>query len=468
MNKILYKNPIVGIGSANAFPFIGPVDFLKNYSIMCIKKRKDIDLIRKDTSVFCLEEVCPGIVVPRANSKELLKIDASQEYISGFNNPSIFSRKVTPGIEKFASAQNLTVLGNARSVRDKYENKVFFRESLKASGIEPIPAETYEYRDITWELLKNIQKRIGKKIVLQVSELTYGGGVGTAFIENEADFGDFITRMERLKNAKVPRKVETVIVTPYVEGTPSSIIGCVTKYGVITGTVQTQLQDISEVFCPKKGSGVYCGHDWSYKRYPDNVVYEAKKIARLFGEHISKDGYRGIFGLDLIINEELEKVYPIECNPRYTDALPVFTQLAVKRGLPTFEYFHFLEHMGVSYKIDVEKISMDYFDNFQGSQMILMLREDTHTTNRGEIEAGIYKYFDGEVKYLRPSYKFSDLAGDNEFLLTDGVPYKNTQFKRHGRIMRAIFPVSVLAGKNILKPEIKGLINNIYKKLDCA
>lgn len=464
-----YKKQIIGIGAVNVFPLISPATFLKNYSMMSIKKSKDLDLIKKDFDVFCLEEEDPDSAkkIIRSNPKELLSFESSRNFIKQKGKPDIFARKTTPGVQNFCDVNGLNLLGNKKQIRDPYENKLIFRNSLIACGIKPIEGEVFELNKLNWQVIKKLQKKYGKKLVLQAAELAFGGGVGTGFVTDEKDFESFMNRMQMLKNGPLaPRKIENIIVTRFVAGTPSSILGCVTRHGVITGPVQTQLQDIPNVSYPGKGSGVYCGHDWSYKKYSDSIIFQAQEIARIFGKFIGKSGYKGIFGLDLIINESKNKVYPIECNPRYTDALPVLSLLSAKKGVESLEYYHFLEFLGVDYDVDVDSVSKKYAEGVDGSQILIMSKFNVPTQNIGELEAGIYKFEGDDILFDRPSYNPADLNGDNEFLLTDGVPYKFTRFKRMARIMRAIFPGSVLKKDKELSERTSKIIERIYDRLD--
>ena len=468
MKKINNTFPVVGIGAANAFPLITPAYFLDKYAIACIRKRKDLDLIKKDFDVFCLEEDDPqNSAVPRTNPGELLKIDSTREFIQKFGKTLLFSRKTTPGIQKFSKENHLKLLGNEKEIRDVYENKFYFRQTLIDCGLNPIPGAVAKFEDATWQWVQSLKEKFGNKIVLQAAELVYGGGVGTAFIENENDFNIYMERMKKIKySPEVPRNIQHIILTKFVEGTPSSVIGVSTKHGVICGSIQTQLQDIADVSYPGKGSGIYCGHDWSYKRYSEEIIAKVKKITKTFGTYIYKKGYKGIFGLDLLIDENKNEVFPVECNPRYTDALPVLSLLAKKKQLTPLEYYHFAEHMGIEYELDVDDLSSEYLEGFEGSQILLMSKTDKPTTNHGELEAGIYIFENGKLKFQRHSYYPGDIKDNGEFLLTDGVPYKGTYFKKMARIMRVIFPISVLMGDKKLKPHISEIVNQIYTDLD--
>ena len=456
---------IIGIGAANAFPFIIPSYFLKDYSIMCIRDRKDTRLIKKHVQVFCVEDLIPNVNVAKVNQQELLDQEVSQEYLSKFNNLFIFVRKTTPSTQHLTDEKHLKLLGNSKTVRDPFENKLIFRQTLKSIGIKTVDGFSIPYREMNFDVIKKAQSKLGKKLVLQAAELTHGGGVGTGFIEDKNDYDTYMDRMDRVINLN-GRKIENINIAKFVSGTPSSVLGCVTKFGVIVGSIQTQIQDIPEVCNLSKGDGVYCGHDWYYKKTTKKIYDQVYKITNEFGKKIAESGYKGIFGLDLIIDYGTGQVYPIECNPRYTDALPVASFLAMEKRVPSLEYYHFLEHLELDYKLNVKRINEKYRKQFKASQILLMSKSDFLTKNNGELEAGIYEYKKENLKFIKQSFEIKDIRNNNQFLITDGVSFKNTLFKPRSRIVRLVFKISILKKDKELKDEIKKLINLVYDKLD--
>ena len=465
VNKINVGQKVVGIGAKGAFAYVTPFYFLDNYSVMCLYNRKDTQLIKKRFDVFTLEENIPNLDVPRDNQKELLKFEVSRNFINTFNSPNIFVRKSTKGVERFVNQNNLTLLANKISVKDQFENKLNFRNVLKQIGLKPIDGFSIKYKDLSYSLISNAQLRYGRRIVLQVAELTHGGGVGTGFIENRNDYEEFIKKINKLTLPPSNRKIKNVTISRYISGIQISILACVTRYGVITGSVQTQIQDIEDVLGGSKTSGAYCGHDFSHKRISEESLNKAKQIAKSFGEYLALQNYKGIFGLDLIISED-EDVYPVECNSRYTDAIPISSFLDIEKGLKPLEYYHFLEMLGYKYKINADKISRGYLKPRDFSQLLVTSKSDSWTVNSGELEAGIYRYEGDSLHFVRHTFNPLDLKNNNEFLVTDGVPNIGTKFKPQSRVLRLVFSKSILASRGKLEKDVSNTIRKIYEKLD--
>ncbi len=462
--KSLFKGvgPIFGI-SPNAFSRVVPGDFVENYFIICYKNRKETEVISKDKNVFCIEKLYPNVKPLKVNAKEILSLNEVKEFIkSKGGDAKILLYKPTPSTEKIAKEMGWKVIANTYELANYLENKKTFREALENSGATPVVGETFLFDDLNLDLFHSFQEKYGKKLVFQVAEMTAGGGTGTAFLEADSDLEAFINKIKPKKETF--NKIKNVNVTKFITGDPASIVACVTRQGILTGVIQNQIQDIGDVRTITDGNGLFCGHDWGFGQYSDNMQKQAKDIAKKFGEHIKALGYKGIFGMDLIANKDEDSVYPIECNPRYTDAFPVFSEMAISKGLVPMDVFHILEFLDVDYEYDIEELSKKYDQEFLGAQIILETKTDKFTKVNGVINPGIYSFdHNGEIKYLKEGYRFEQLENDNEVLVTEGVPTTGTIFKPGARIVRLVFKKSILEKIKELTLEIKSVITYFYK-----
>ncbi len=459
---------IIGV-APNAFSRVVPSEYFPNYSIVCFKYRKETDIISKDIEVFCAEKADPEAFVYQMNAGEILKLESVKSFINSKNNPHLLIYKPTKGAETAAHRMGWKLIGNSATVKYEIENKLSFRNLLDIAGIESIKGETVPFAQLTEEVYKRVYEKYGGKLVFQICEMTTGGGTGTAFINNIDDYRAFMDKFT-LKKQKLSA-IENVNITKFIEGVPTSIAACTTKSGVLTGRIQTQILDISETRDTSEGSGLFCGHDFAFGNYDDNLNSQAKEFAIKFGEYIYNNlGYKGIFGLDLITNVKEGNVYPVECNPRYTDAFPVLSEIHNSNGAVPMDVFHIFEHMGVDYEINVDEISKQYSQKTPASQIILETKSNDWKKVTGDIKAGIYKLkaqeqLSNSISYSRPGYRFEHLQSENEFLITEGVPFKDTVFKGGSRILRLMFPKSILKSSHELTDNAKDIIKNVYKLL---
>lgn len=456
-------SPIVGI-APTPFPRVTMAGYLNDYSIVCFKFRREVPIIKGQVDVFCLEERYPDIRVPKVNAKEILSLSKVQDYLKSKPGVSLLLYKPSHAIEEMAVNYGWKIIGNRYEVKELYENKKNFREVLKACGVEPISGEVVKFDDLDIDLYHQLKVKYGEHLVFQIAEMTAGGGTGTAFINDDNEFDAFKEKFT-IKREKLTA-IEHVNVTRFITGIPSSIAGCITRYGVLSGRIQTQIQDIPDVRVLTEGSGLFCGHDWSFRQYPDKLQKQAKDIAKKFGEYIYKQGYRGIFGLDLLVDEKEEKVYPVECNPRFTDAFPVLSMMYQSKGLLPMDVFHVLEHLNVDYQYDIEGLSQKYDQPLEGAQIILETKTDKWTKAAGEVKAGIYRFEGKQIQFVRDGYSYVHLQSENEFLVTEGVPFVGTVYKPGARVLRLVFKKAILKEAKELTDEAKEIIRQIYALVD--
>lgn len=460
--------PIVGI-SPNAFSRVIPETFLTNYSIICFKWRGETQSIASDMEILSVEKSYPEVRTERVNAMEILKLDEVKSYIKEKDVKHLLVYKSTRGVEAIAQEMGWNIIGNPIEIKDQFENKAFFRDALNEAGITPIPGRVVPIVKMSLEYFHELQETIGgakgAKIVFQLAEITAGGGTGTSFLASDEDYRKFETRLnERLSNDEKGR-LQSITVAKFVNGIPSSIAGCVTQSGTITGGIQTQIQDIPNVRSLSEGSGLFCGHDWSFKQYNDELQMQAFQIAQKFGEVLKKRGYKGIFGIDLLIDESENVVYPVECNPRYTDAFPVLSMMHLSKGLTPLDYYHVLEHMNVPFTVDAPVESSRLRQPLSGAQIILETKTDQWTQVTGFIQAGVYTLENGKIDFKRSGYRYEDLKDESEFLLTEGVPFTGTVFKPGARILRLVTKKALLKTQKELTDEAADIIDQIYKEV---
>lgn len=464
---------IIGIGPS-AWPRIITSYYFPKFKTICLNDSQDDEFVRNaGCEVFSIKKNDPKIEVFPQTPGRIINTDLVKNYIKNVNEPfSFLVYKSSNYLEKVCEKEGWNFIGNKKSFMDIYENKKLFKEILRKIGVETIPGENLPIDNLTDKKFKEYQQKLGqKKLVLQLAEMTYGGGAGTFFIEDIRDLAVFRERVEKIRKnfERKKKKIETVNIAPFITGTSCSISCCATKKGVLTGPIQTQVIDIPEVASFEPGrSGTYAGTDWGYKNYSKESQKQADCIAQKFGDYIYNKGYKGIFGLDLIV-EDSGKVWPVECNPRDTDAFPMVSMQMMKAGGIPLDVFHNLEHLGVDYDFDFNEINDAYKSRpFTCSQIIIENRLPSSAFISGEMKAGIYSFNNkGLLTYEKQGYSIFDLEKENQILITEGVP-RNLNDRGYGlsvRIFRVIKKGKILEAPSKLTSEMKDVIEDIYKKL---
>jgi len=464
---------IIGIGPS-AWPRIITSYYFPKFKTICLNNSQDDEFVRDlGEEVFSLRKENPNIEVSPQTPGRIIETDLVKKYVKDIEEPfSFLVYKSSSYLEKVCDVNGWDFIGNKKSFMDIYENKKFFKEILREIGVETIPGENILIDELTDEKFIEYQEKLGKKkLVLQLAEMTYGGGSGTFFIEDVHELKVFRERVSEIrKNFEgKKKKIETVNIAPFIEGTSCSVSCAATFKGTLVGPIQTQIIDIPEVASHEEGrSGTYAGTDWGLTHYSSDSQKQADVIAKKFGEYIYKAGYKGIFGLDLIVDDS-GKVWPVECNPRDTDAFPMISMLMMDAGCIPLDVFHNLEHLGVTYDFDFNEVNCSYKKvPFNASQIIIENRLPSACYIAGSMKAGVYSFNEqGDLTYKKPGISLFDLGSDQEILITEGVPknFNDRGYPMSGRIFRVIKRGKMLDRQNFLSGEMLLVVENIYKEL---
>mgnify|MGYP005839158131 CR=1 FL=1 len=422
------KNPIFG-GAVYAFERLGPEKFIENYNLLSLYNSAETALIKKDISLFCLEDKIKKRESPR-NSTSLLLNKETQRYInekSKDKKPLILVYKSSYKIEKLAKKKNwIIAIAPKKFGKKLLENKVNFRKILKKIKVAPPPGKIVSLNFLKNRRLSDLEREFGMPFVIQ--HPGKGGGKGTFFIKNSKvfSFAKKYLRKERPKE---------IIISKFIKGPSPSITGCVTRHGILSTRPQYQICDEPLLNIRPKRGGLFCGHDWSSGgNFSKNILKQAKEAVDRVGTYFKKIGYKGIFGLDFILDEQSEKLYVVECNPRLLASLPVLTMVQYENGEIPIIAFHLLEYLNIPYFIDIKKINSQMWQKKEGAQMFLYNPFKKRAKKKNDFNPGIYLSREKNLRFLRSAYELSHIKNTNEFLFTDGVPRKDDILKGYQRI----------------------------------
>ncbi len=183
---------------------------------------------------------------------------------------------------------------------------------------------------------------LGTDLVVQTP---YGdSGKTTFFIKSEDDWrehedditGEDLKVMKRINHKAAA--VEAVL----------------TRHGTIVGPFMTDLTGYEEL-TPYRGG--WCGNDLYPDALADHHRTRAIEHVRRLGDRLAKEGYRGFFEVDVLVDLDTDEVYLGELNPRISGASSITNVTAgAYADIPLF-LFHLLEYLDVDYVIDVDEIN---------------------------------------------------------------------------------------------------------------
>jgi len=475
--KNCVKTPIFGVG-VYAFDRVGLEDIVLNYRLLSLRYSLDTKIIEKTIDVFSLEKGMgtKHINMPR-NSTTVLTHPRTKEYLSKFETPALIVYKSSSKVERVCRENNWTLVATpVKFGKALFEDKIKFRKILEEIGAQPPPGEVILARNLDFYTLEN---KYGLPFVLQHPRR--GGGKGTFFIKSQEDWRNAIKKLsvhekEGEEIAEDISRLE-VIVAKYIKGPSPSITGCVTRHGILSTRPQYQLIDIPQLYNPQKGSGLFCGHDWSSSGFPEHALNQAYNFVEKVGNCFKLLGYRGIFGIDFVLDENTQELYITECNPRLLGSFPTLTMAQLANNEPPIIAFHLLEHLNMDYEMDVKSINNLMRQPKRGAQMFLHNLTGSWARSSKTVKAGVYKLrkrkfsiftFQFSNKYdlifLRRGYLLKHIKHRGEFLLTNGVLQEKSFYSPNRRLCRIITKRRVLRkDKKTLTPWARRVAETVHE-----
>ncbi len=479
-----------------AYSRISPACFLgAPYHIVSLRKTLDLPLLRAKAEIFCLEEEIGKPVQGRGlNSELLLRHSPVQRFLRKLPMPrSLLLYQNYPGLVDLAKREGWRLLANPADLRIQVGGRAFFEKLVAELGLPKVPGTIYPLQVFRGLGYDHWAKRLGPEFVVQLPDISQGGGRGTFFVRSPEGYEQL---KERLKE-EIWRgvKIASVSIHRYVQGIPASVAVCLTRNGVLTSRLQRQLIDLS--YCRTfPEDGIFCGHVWDEGRWPSGIVRAARDQVERIGRYLWDRGYKGILGIDFIIDEGNEEVYPLEINPRFTGAFPMLSLLYLKAGKIPLEVFHILEFLDVKYEIDVEALNEDYSTPIRGSHLLLFLRGEIEGASVRDLRPGLYEHNEKEkrISFVSPAYDYQDIRNDTQFVVIDGplsstgpLPFRKSsdetgrESPRSGigygasgevfgstdppyRLCRILFSYPIADMKGVVSPHALGVIDWVYDR----
>ncbi|MDB5182574.1 MAG: hypothetical protein JWO47_358 [Candidatus Saccharibacteria bacterium] len=351
----------------------------------------------------------------------------------------------------------LALLMNSPTIAHAYENKRYFRDEFA----DLIRMPEYEIKYIS-ELDKaasyrELREELGTSMVLQDEESF--GSRGTYIVHNYDEFVDAVKLLKKFSQGR------SVVVSRYVAGQTSSIQVCITKYGIFSGGIQRQLVTSKYLCNPKlEGTTKWCGGEVGVE-YPDIVQHQSREIASVVGSELASHGYKGIFGIDLIVTPENE-VYAIEINARHTGYSHLISDMQLNEGKIPFLLLHALELGNFDYEVtDTDKLPSAGRYKKPVSFMIFNNPLEVDFELKETIHPGIYLYKDGKLEFVKPAYSVSDLKGEDMVLVL--CRYKKGDLIGTGRrIIKVTKFGKIMAKDDDLSIKTQLLVSDIKKSFN--
>ena len=328
---------------------------------------------------------------------ELLLLSEVQKIITDHDS-QILVFKNTIHIEQLCKEKKWKLLNPSAVLSEKIENKttqVAWLEDL--SSLLP-PHKISLVKNIIWN---------EKFLIIQWSHSHTGDG--TILIQNEKD-------LDLLKE-KFPHRQARV--SDFIKGPMFTVNAIVTDQKILIGNISYQITGMLP-FTENIFSTV--GNDWSlpYSILNDSHIKKIEEIAQKIGEKMRRDGWEGLFGIDVIYDEERDSIRLIEINPRQPASTTYESELQISLDLKGSTIFkaHILSLTNSPIENPIIPIN-------DGSQIIQRV-----TKNSSKIDS--QKIIDAGYKVI----KYNNLKSNSDFLRiqsSKGIMESHNKFNKRGK-----------------------------------
>jgi len=393
------EDPIFFISATN-FNLLGIDEWCKNFKfinyINCYDNRHPNTFVPSEAPHPEFESI-EDIVAYLLEHKEVI------DYIkSKGGKPKAVFLMFDKRVEKICKELGIEIWFPKAALREHIDHKIETVRIGDKAGVPSVPNVLSEVKD--YEHLKKLSKPIGNDLVLQSA---FGdSGHTTFFIKNEKDFKKHEHDIVGQGEIKIMKRIDA---------RGSAIEACATSKGTIVGPLMTELVGFKEL-TPYRGG--WCGNEIFSTAFDQSIRDKARQYTFQFGNQLVKEGYRGYFELDFLIDQKDGEIYLGECNPRVTGASSMTNHAAFAHADAPLFLFHLLEFCGAKFDLDVEELNNRWADpeNIDGwCQMVIKHTEDSVDIITSAPETGIYHMNpDGSVTYNRFDYHRRAVDSENE------------------------------------------------------
>ncbi|TLP80163.1 biotin carboxylase [Maribacter sp. ACAM166] len=405
IRRFFHKNetPLYFISATN-FNMLGADEWIKGFKFIC--------------HIECFDGLHPNVFSPQQEiphdeftsiediNNYLLQHPEVQAYLNlrkkGKSAGKAMFLMFDEKTEKLAKKLGLEIMFPPAKMRTLMDNKVNTNRLAEKAGVPCVPYVLSPVSD--YAHLNKVSKILGTDLVIQTP---FGdSGHTTFFISNEEEFKKHEEEIIKEKEVKIMKRINC-------KG--SAIEACVTRHGTIVAPLMTELVGFKEL-TPYKGG--WCGNEIYPNAFSPEIREKATKYTQLFGNQLRKEGYKGYFELDFLIDQDNGEIYLGELNPRVTGASSITNHAVFALADAPLFIFHILEWMNVEYSLNVKEINDRWArqENIDGwSQLIIKHTEDTIEYVSQAPKSGIWKMFDtGHIQFDRMDTHRRAVETENE------------------------------------------------------
>ena len=433
-----------------------PLDF-----IVCCDWGQDSDILsQRLEKIFSLERNS-GIRRNWGNediSKALIRSSGEKvwQYLRTKSETYCICYRSIKKLEEVSRRQpGIKLLVSPLRLKDYFDDKVRVRKNICRQGVNLIHGETARLSSVRYQ---ELSKRYGRKFVIQLRQGS--SGMNTFLAKTPQSF----QKIKRVHSS--PEVTISKFIPCYSLNINVAILNLDGFPDIVISHPSVQLVGIKG--CCNKPF-IYCGNDYTAAR-----TLEKKTLARVYelttqtAQWLKRKGFRGIFGLDILIDRE--KVYLLEINPRFQNSTSLLTLMEVREGRLPLAALHILEFSdqgNIFAAKEAREIAATLKTALKGAQLILHNNKDSSCYVCGELLPGVYTLKQGNLKFMREGLSILDCRNKEEFVVTSAVPGKGKAIEKDAPILKLHSLGSFLnSDLKSLNTEAKKIVNRIYERLN--
>jgi predicted ATP-grasp superfamily ATP-dependent carboligase len=405
IRRFFHKNetPIYFISATN-FNLLGADEWIKGFRFI--------------SYMNCFDGMHPNVFFPKVEiphdefqsiediSNYLLQHPEVQEYIRSRSKDGDMGKALflmfDEKTEELAKKIGLEVMFPNAKMRTFLDNKVNTNRIAEKAQVPCVPYVLSPVMD--YAHMRKVSKKLGNDLVIQTP---FGdSGHTTFFISNEEEFKKHQEEIVEEKEVKIMKRINC---------RGAAVEACVTRHGTIVAPLMTEIVGF-KALTPSKGG--WCGNEIYPNAFTPSLRKKAREYTQLFGDQLRKEGYRGYFELDFLIDQDNGEIYLGELNPRITGASSITNHAVFALADAPLFIFHIMEWMNVDYELSVNAINDRWArqENIDGwSQLIIKHTEDTVEYVHDAPRSGIWKMYDtGHIQFDRMDTHRRAVEDENE------------------------------------------------------
>jgi hypothetical protein len=355
---------------------------------------------------FAMNEVLPLV---RAELVDAMARESPGCWVLAAASPS-------QSLVDFALETGQRLISNPPELAAWINDKVHFLEALSELGLPKIPGRWVHLDQTRYSELAS---EIGSRFVLQLARGVSGSG--TAFVASETDY---IAAGARFASGLARA-------APDLGDLSVNVNAVALKGGVIVSCPSVQLPGLAMLGSER---GMYCGNDFTAARdLPAGIVSDIVEQTAKIGAWIASLGFRGLFGLDFVLDCSNSMAYAVDLNPRWQGSTTPLALAEAKAGRLPLAVADLALRMGVLPESEILAKQDEFLQPVNAAHLSLRCDAPGWQEVTRELRPGVYTE---DVNFKRSGLRLIDVQAPDELLVTGGVPRLGARMGPKSHVLR--------------------------------